>query len=387
MATDVLSTPLGYKDAIKKRIWPLPIGWISAGLSAAVMTTMALWVVFVDDPFGGEPVAVVTIERQAPGVTIKDVEVVDVRPSLPSGDDPSETAADDPDRPPPPEIEFTDDLASDVGTRFALSTTPEAKLTEKGKYGTLPRIAEDGSRPLDLYAAPVARGAVEAPKIVLVVNGLGLSQTGTQEAIRLLPSGVTLGFAPYGSSLERWVQRARQEGHELLLQLPLEPFDFPDNDPGPHTLLTKLSETQNRDRLHWLLARITNYVGVVNYMGARFTANREVFSPVMRELEKRGLLFFDDGSSSRSVADKLAKASKAPFAKADMTIDFVATPEQVDARLLQLEALARSRGLAVGVASALPVSIERIAEWAEGLEARGVYLVPPSYVARSDQPG
>ena len=57
------------------------------------------------------------------------------------------------------------------------------------------------------------------------------------------------------------VARARGEGHEVLLQVPMEPFDYPDNDPGPQTLLTSLDAGQNIDRLHWLMSRFQGYVG------------------------------------------------------------------------------------------------------------------------------
>jgi len=384
MAANALSAPLGKDGPSKKRRLVFRPGWIGAGISLATLVLVVLWVIFVDDPLGGEPVVVVAIERQASGVTKKDVEVVAIRPSLPSSETADAPASEEA-AAPPPEIEFTDDNPSDPEQARSLSTTPVEKITEQGRYGKVPKIAKDGSRPLDLYAAPVARGAQDSPKVVLIVTGLGLSQTGTQEAIRLLPPGISLAFAPYGSSLERWVQRARQEGHELLLQVPLEPFDFPDNDPGPHTLLSKLSSSQNMDRLQWLMSRISNYVGVINYMGARYTAAPDSVTPLVQELERRGLMLIDDGSSSRSVTERISQELGAPFAKADLTIDTISTPEEVDAQLLRLESLSRSRGLAIGVASALPVSIERIAEWALGLEARGVYLVPPSFVARSGQ--
>ena len=126
------------------------------------------------------------------------------------------------------------------------------------------------------------------------------SQTSTQEALRVLAPDVTLAFAPYGSSLDRWTQRARTDGHELLLQIPMEPFDYPDNDPGPQTLLTSATSDVNVERLSSFLGRLTNYVGVVNYMGAKFTADDRALSPVVGELATRGLMYLDDGSSSRS---------------------------------------------------------------------------------------
>ena len=65
-----------------------------------------------------------------------------------------------------------------------------------------------------------------------------------------------------------------------------------------------------------------------------------------------------------------------PFAKADFSIDAVPTAVEIDRALAKLETLAKERGTAVGLASALPISIERIAVWIKALESRGIMLVP-----------
>jgi polysaccharide deacetylase 2 family uncharacterized protein YibQ len=196
-----------------------------------------------------------------------------------------------------------------------------------------------------------------------------------------LPGQITLAFAPYGNELDQIAARARDAGHELLLQVPMEPFDYPDNDPGPQTLLTSLDPAQNLDRLHWLMSRFRGYVGLANFMGARFTASEQSLSPVLRETAKRGLIFMDDASSGRSLAGQIAGANNLPFAKADLTIDAVPTTADIDRALAKLEAVARERGLALGFAHALPVSIERIARWAKAAEGRGFVLAPISAVA------
>jgi polysaccharide deacetylase 2 family uncharacterized protein YibQ len=98
----------------------------------------------------------------------------------------------------------------------------------------------------------------------------------------------------------------------------------------------------------------------------------------MREIAGRGLMYVDDGASLRSRAGEVAAAKNTAFAKADLVIDAVATPDDIAGRLAQLEQIARTRGLAVGVASALPVSVRTIGEWAGGLEQRGIVLVPVS---------
>jgi polysaccharide deacetylase 2 family uncharacterized protein YibQ len=161
----------------------------------------------------------------------------------------------------------------------------------------------------------------------------------------------------------------------------MEPFDYPDNDPGPQTLLTTLDANQNVDRLQWLMSRFPGYVGITNYMGARFTASEPALSPVLREAAKRGLIYVDDGASPRSLAGQIAGANNLPFAKGEVTLDTVPTPVAIDRALARLEATARERGVAVGVATALPVAIDRIAKWTKAAESRGFVLVPISAVA------
>jgi polysaccharide deacetylase 2 family uncharacterized protein YibQ len=191
-----------------------------------------------------------------------------------------------------------------------------------------------------------------------------------------LPPAVTLAFTPYGADPTKLAERARAQRHEILLQIPMEPFDYPDNDPGPQTLLTTLAPEQNIDRLHWHMSRIQGYAGIANFMGARFVATDAVMQPIIREAAKRGLGYLDDGATPRSAASALAGSQAMPFAKADFTIDSVPTSAEIDRTLIKLETLAKERGSAVGVASALPISIERIAAWIKTLDNRGILLVP-----------
>ena len=102
---------------------------------------------------------------------------------------------------------------------------------------------------------------------------------------------------------------------------------------------------------------------------------------MLREAAKRGLIYLDDGSSPRSLASQIAGANNLAFAKADVVIDAVPTPAEIDRALARLETMARERGVAVGIAGALPVAIERIAKWAKAAESRGILLVPISAVA------
>jgi polysaccharide deacetylase 2 family uncharacterized protein YibQ len=272
-----------------------------------------------------------------------------------------------------------------AGNNAVMADGPPAdqKFVEMTTHGAIPKIAVDGTRPADAFSRPakLIPDKPDAPRIALVVGGLGVSASTSAAAIVKLPEAVTLAFMPYSSDVDRLVAQARGDGHEILLQVPMEPFGYPDNDSGPQTLLTSLSAQQNLDRLYWLMSRFQGYVGIAGAMGARFTASEQAFAPILHETARRGLIFVEDGSNPRSVAGRIAGANNLAFAKADMIIDAVPTAAEIDHALGRLEMAAREHGFAVGVASALPVSIDHIAKWAKAAESHGLLLVPITAVA------
>ena len=264
-----------------------------------------------------------------------------------------------------------------------LAPAPDPRLVEKGRHGPLPRIGADGSRPSEIYARPVISVAglkSGAPRIAIVVGGMGLNAAATSAAVEMLPGAVTLGFAPYGADLDRQAANAREAGHELLLQAPMEPLDKA-AIPGPNTLLSGAEPSQNVDGLRWLMSRMSGYVGVANFLGGRFLTREADLAPVMREIGGRGLLFLDDGTAAQSLAPTLAAAAGVPAARADVVLDANPQPEAIRTALAKLEATARAKGFAIGYAAGLPGAMEPVARFARGLEQRGVALVPLSALA------
>ncbi|MBN9588683.1 MAG: hypothetical protein BGN85_06505 [Alphaproteobacteria bacterium 64-11] len=250
-------------------------------------------------------------------------------------------------------------------------------LIENTKQGPLPRIADDGRSPMTAYAAPAADGKF---RIAIVVRGLGISASATRAALDSLPAGVTLAFAPYAHDVSTWVAQARAKGHEVLLEVPMEPYDFPDSDPGPHTLRAGQNEGTNLDRLTWALTRFTGYAGVTNLMGQRFLSDSDALSPTLTYLSRRGLYFFDNGNAAQSVAPLVAGQVGARLVQSNAAIDPIQTALEIDHRLSDLENAARANGSATGSAFLYPVSLSRIAAWAKDLKARGFVLVPVSAI-------
>ena len=262
-----------------------------------------------------------------------------------------------------------------------MAGVPNDDLIEDTPDGKLPRIGSDGLRPFDYYARPWsgARGT----RIAIVVSGLGISQTGTMRAVRDLPEEVTLAFAANGNSLSRWVPEARRNGHEVLLQVPMEPFDYPDNNPGPGTLLTGKNSNANMTNLHQAMARMNSYTGVMNYLGGKFLSTPQALQPVMNEIAGRGLMFLDDGSIAQTLSGKVADSLSMPHAFADLTLDTEVKQEAILRKLDDLERIAQRNGSAIGVASGFDESISAIQKWATDAGGRGIEIVGVSALANA----
>jgi polysaccharide deacetylase 2 family uncharacterized protein YibQ len=383
---DDLSTPLGQETVRRKRRFRLPFTGIQAlaVVLGLFLATFAGFAIFSDNPFGGEPIAHIALRPATPAGEqpamapsgAAEHGAKSVTKQAASGEQKTVTIIDGSSGARQDVVISGAPDKAEAGAAPAMMAGIDQRLLEKSHYGMIP-VVSDGLKPFTVYAAEADRAkAAKMPAVAIVIGGLGVGAAKTSDAIMKLPAAVTLAFTPYGSDPAKLAERARAQRHEILLQVPMEPFDYPDNDPGPQTLLTTLSPEQNLDRLYWHLSRFQGYAGIANFMGARFVVTDTVMQPIVREAAKRGLGYFDDGAAPRSVAPSLAASQAMPFARADVSIDAVPTSVEIDRALAKLENLARERGVAVGIASALPISIERIGIWIKALESHGIMLVP-----------
>lgn len=385
--TDELNAPLGQtrqpgSAPPPRRIPRLPVG-------GAILLALGLFYLVPRDPYGGEPHAIARIEPAKAPETPPSPPPAQASHSAGAEGPAGDSAA----------REFEEMSGVKVTRRggeggtariihvepasgVRLAPAPDRRVTEKGPYGLLPKIGADGARPMDVYARPFVTGPAlgpGAPRIAIAVGGLGLDAPSTLEAIEQLPEAVTLAFAPYGAELDHLTRQARARGHETILQAPMEPFDYPRNNPGPHTL-TVGSADGGKDDLVWLMSRFAGYAGVMNHLGGRFTADESAMSGVLGELARRGLFYLDDGAAPQSRAGGVARSVGASFAQVDAVIDDSSKTEPPETALARLETVARERGVAIGFANATPGLIPRLARFARALERRGIALAPVSAI-------
>lgn len=220
-------------------------------------------------------------------------------------------------------------------------------------------------------------------RIAILIRGMGRNSQESLDALSKLPSAVSFGFLPYAADARRLAIRARERGHEVIVQVPLEPTDYPATNPGPETLLTTLPPEENATRLDAVLNRFEGHSGVTNLMGGKMLQSKASLKPLLEEIKSRGLVYVGENNNSHATVRQLAREISLRYGAAQVTIDTQSTPEAIDKALSRLVAIARERGSAIGVGTASPATVSQLQNWSRYLAEQGITLVPVGALAQT----
>ena len=385
MPRDELRKPLRKRSLRDRLLLRRPSLFSLAAVSlVAVFLAGGAWLVSTPRPLAGEPVVIAAIPPVAELLTASTslagdetgVEEADLEEVI----DQSAAEIKVFDSEATEEADYQEEATVFIAPSRPLKRAPIADVTESTEAGPLPRISSSGRKPFEVYSqvVPLSVSSSKRPKIAIVLGGMGLNAKLTKKAIDELPGDITLGFAPYGEKLQEQVNRARAEGHEILLQVPMEPVGFPAANPGPKTLLSDATPQQNIEALRWHMSRFAGYSGITNYMGARLLVTEEALRPVMAEVRARGLVYLEDATVNLTLSPKVVQEVRLPMQRASIVIDAEPTAAAIAEALERLEQEAMKNGSAIATGSGLDVTIETVAEWAKTLQEKGILLVPVS---------
>lgn len=222
------------------------------------------------------------------------------------------------------------------------------------------------------------------PMIAIVIDDMGLDRKRSARVVGL-PGPLTLAWLPYANDLPRQTRAARAAGHELMVHIPMEPQGG-DIDPGPGAMTVSAGSGELLRRLDQGLKAFDGYIGINNHMGSRFTEDRPGMRTVLSELHRRGLVFLDSRTTTRSIASSVARELQVPTVGRDVFLDHDMSPAAVRASLAKVEAVARRQGYAVAIGHPHDVTVEALSQWLPAVAARGFALVPVSAVLKYRQP-
>ena len=186
------------------------------------------------------------------------------------------------------------------------------------------------------------------PKIGVIIDDLGYDSS-LASAFMKLDLPLTFSILPFAPNTRSIAQKARKEGREIMLHLPMEPINYPAINPGDGVLLVSMDREMILEVLDRDLSQIPFVAGVNNHMGSRFTESEEKMMIVLAELKRRDLYFIDSRTTADSVAFKVARKIALRTAGRDIFLDNSLSENALKIQMERLLSLSRHRGRAIGI--------------------------------------
>ncbi|MCH2547517.1 MAG: divergent polysaccharide deacetylase family protein [Alphaproteobacteria bacterium] len=279
--------------------------------------------------------------------------------------------------PPPAEIP-SETNANAAPASNAAPTVALAPVETQTTQGIMPTIAADGTKPWQYFAKQDYAKDSEKPRIAVVISGLGLAAISTQDAIALPPE-VTLSFSPYGrDTTQTMASKAREAGHEIMLDLPMQTERFPAVDPGPYGILQDLPAQDNISRLNSIFTKARGYIGLLSTLRETISTTPDIIVPLIETIEQRGLMFIAGHTQPPAGMFRVQRTAQTPVLMTDIVLDDRITETHILNQLARAEDHARTQGHALVVGHSYPITVDLLAPWLQSLDTKGFTLVPVS---------
>jgi hypothetical protein len=201
-------------------------------------------------------------------------------------------------------------------------------------------------------------------------------------AAAALPAQVGIAVLPFLPRSAETATAMFAAGHEVWLHLPMEPEDYPADNPGPGAVLVGMTTDELRSTVRSAINNIPHAVGVNNHMGSKATADLKTMTWVMQEISARGMAFIDSRTTTRTVAEQAARAQGVPTNRRHVFLDNERNAPAIRKQLDEAVYRCRLDGEAIAIGHLDSVTIEVLAEELPGLAAKGADLVKPSELVK-----
>ena len=214
-------------------------------------------------------------------------------------------------------------------------------------------------------------------KIAIIVDDIGYDMVPLKKLLKI-DAPITFSVLPHCIHSIDAAERLHRAGREILLHLPMEPYDFPDKDPGAGALFSWMNEEEIRRQIREDIEAVPYVSGVNNHMGSRFMENKEKLNIVFNQISEDGLFFVDSLTTRHSKGKELAEKIGLRFTSRDIFID----NNQDFTIILQnfmnpLKKRNRWRTLII-IGHPYPSTISALKEAVPKIKAEGIDIVPVS---------
>ncbi|MFW6172327.1 MAG: divergent polysaccharide deacetylase family protein [Elusimicrobiota bacterium] len=215
--------------------------------------------------------------------------------------------------------------------------------------------------------------------IALIVDDVGYKKQ-IKEFIELdIP--ITYSILPGLPYSKFFAEKFKTSNIPYLLHMPMEPYGYPEKDPGKIALFTDMSKTEISRMIEKALKSVPGARGINNHMGSKFTSDKKSVKKMLDILKKKELFFIDSSTSKDSVGYKMAKQYNVPTQLNNMFLDNKDSYDYITDRLKKLKKTASKNNLTVVICHATRKNISKaLKEYIPEIKKQGIEFVPVSQV-------
>lgn len=185
-------------------------------------------------------------------------------------------------------------------------------------------------------------------KVALIIDDFGANGGGLLQSFCKLDSNVSFAIMPDLEYSKLSMKKAVAAGHETIIHIPMQPLDYPKNDPGKNAILLSLSASEIANRVEGYIKELPYCIGANNHMGSAVTENLEDMKAVLQVLKKHNMFFIDSATTPNSIVTQAAKEVGIPDAKRKIFLDVPdSSPENTKAKIKDVEKIGRSLGTVI----------------------------------------
>lgn len=202
--------------------------------------------------------------------------------------------------------------------------------------------------------------------LAVIICEVGFSTALLKNFIKDFDKNITIGINAAHKDRDYLKGDALKNGHEVFFLVPFEPIEFPDNNPGPLTILTGVTSDENIYKMNLLLGGGDGVSGIINTIGSRFVISPQDMMHIMKFCQRKGLIYVNAVNYENNVVDEILRSSGVKYIMIDSLFDVnYATEENINDELEVLLSKLKKDGHAIIIMFATQNVYNVLKKWIE----------------------
>lgn len=210
--------------------------------------------------------------------------------------------------------------------------------------------------------------------MAIVLDDFGYNNNQTTRSFLAMDVPLNISIIPGHRYSQQIAESAVDNGHEVMIHMPMEPFDYTGGE-EEYILRPGMSSHEVNNRVKKALDQIPQAIVMNNHMGSKATSDPDLMRSLAASLKNKDLLFLDSYTYSGSVVGDVFRAWGFSPLKRDIFLDNKANVQYIKGQFDKALKIAASKGFVIVIGHDRPATLEALQSMIHKIEASGIRLV------------